>query len=90
VLLPAYARRGPADEPAVVRVLTEHVDLRRRGAELETGESPALSDLRELGQRLERHIRYEERVLFPLIERALPDAELAELALALERAETSG
>jgi hemerythrin-like domain-containing protein len=89
VLLPAYARRGPADEPAVVRVLTEHVDLRRRGAELETSESPVLSDLRELGQRLERHIRHEERVLFPLIERALPDAELAELALALERAEAS-
>jgi iron-sulfur cluster repair protein YtfE (RIC family) len=32
--------------------------------------------LHQLGERLERHIRHEERVLFPLIEEALPDDEL--------------
>ena len=30
VLLPAYARHGEPDQPAVVRVLVDHVDLRRR------------------------------------------------------------
>jgi hemerythrin-like domain-containing protein len=89
VLLPAYARHRPPDEPAVVRVLTEHVDLRRRAAELEASESPSLTDVHELGERLAQHIRHEERVLFPAIEAALSDAELSELVRALERAERS-
>ena len=87
--LPAYARHRPVSEPAVVRVLIEHVDLRRRAAELEAGESPSLTDLHELGNRLEQHIRHEERVLFPAIQAALPDVELNELRRALERAESA-
>jgi hemerythrin-like domain-containing protein len=89
VLLPAYARHGPVDEPAVVRVHTEHVDLRRRSADLEAEGSPSLTELRELGRRFEQHIRHEERILFPMIETALPEVELSELARSLERAETT-
>jgi len=89
VLLPAYARHRPPDEAAVVRVLTEHVDLRRRAAEMEASRAPSLTDVHELGERLAQHIRHEERVLFPAIEGALSDAELSELARALERAERS-
>jgi hemerythrin-like domain-containing protein len=89
VLLPAYARHRPPDEPAVVRVLTDHVDLRRRAAEMEASRAPSLTDVHELGERLAQHIRHEERVLFPAIEAALSDAELSELARALERAERS-
>lgn len=90
LLLPAFARHAPVDEPAVVRVLTEHVDLRRRGAELEAAEPPPLERVHELGERLQQHIRHEERMLFPLIEAALPDAERRQLALDLERAEAEG
>jgi len=90
VLLPAYARHRPVDDPAIVRVLIEHVDLRRRATEFEASDSPSLAALHELGERLEQHIRHEERVLFPAIEAALPRAELSELALALERAEGAG
>ena len=43
--------------------------------------------LRELGERLERHIRFEERELFPMIEVALPDDELTQLGDAFARAE---
>jgi hemerythrin-like domain-containing protein len=87
VLLPAYARHAPATEEAVVRVLTDHVDLRRGGADLEADVEPSLESLREFGGRLEAHIRHEERVLFPRIEAALPDEELARLGAELERAE---
>jgi hypothetical protein len=90
VLLPAYARHRPADDPAVVRVLTEHVALRRRAADLASSESLSSSAARELGELLEQHIRHEERVLFPAIESALPDAERRELARALQRADASG
>jgi hypothetical protein len=41
VLLPAYARRGEPDQPAVVRVLVEHVDLRCRAQDLATSPEPA-------------------------------------------------
>jgi iron-sulfur cluster repair protein YtfE (RIC family) len=86
VLLPAYARHGEPDEPAVVRVLVEHVDLRRRAQDLAGGAEWDVAELRELGERLEGHIRHEERVLFPMIEEALPSEELERLAVAVERA----
>jgi hemerythrin-like domain-containing protein len=70
-----------------VRVLTEHVDLRRRGQDLEHSADLDPSALRELGERLESHIRFEERELFPMIERALPDDELTGLGAAFARAE---
>ena len=68
-------------------MLTEHVDLRRRGQDLEAGADVAPEALRELGERLERHIRFEERELFPMIEAALPDDELERLGAAFARAE---
>jgi hypothetical protein len=86
LLLPAFARHYPPTHEAVVRVLTDHVDLRRRAADLAANPALGCEHLRELGQRLNDHIRHEERVLFPLIERAMPDDELAELAGALESA----
>jgi hemerythrin-like domain-containing protein len=90
VLLPAYARHSEVEEPAVVRVLTEHLDLRRRAKDLDANERPEIDQLHELGKRLERHIRHEERVLFPRIEAAIPEVELSDLAQAIERAERSG
>ena len=86
--MPAFARHAGCDEPAIVRVLTEHVELRRRGQDLEAEADPDEGALRELGERLERHIRFEERVLFPMIEDALPPDELERLAAAIERAES--
>ena len=86
-LLPAAARYVAPATDAVVRVLVEHVDIRRRAAELALAPAAELDDLHALGDRLHEHIRHEERVLFPLIEEALPDEELSALAEALERAE---
>jgi hemerythrin-like domain-containing protein len=88
VLLPAFARRGAHDDPAVVRALVEHVDLRRRAQSL-AGESP-LDALHELGTRLAAHIRHEENVLFPLIEQTLPTDELTALGEAIAHAENHG
>jgi iron-sulfur cluster repair protein YtfE (RIC family) len=90
VLLPAYARRAEPDRDAVVRVLVEHVDLRRRAQDLAAGSEPDVGELHELGERLEGHIRHEERVLFPMIEEALPAEELESLAAAVERADAAG
>lgn len=88
-LLPAFARHCEPDDPAIVRVLVEHVDLRRRGQDLATVPDPDLTQLHELGKRLESHIRHEERELFPRIEDALSPGELEELGAALKAAETA-
>ena len=83
VLLPASARHIDARDEPVVRVLVEHVELRRRAADLESNTDPPLHQIRALGELLRGHVRYEERVLFRLIEQAVPAPELAMLATAL-------
>ena len=82
VLLPAFARHVGPEHEAIVRVLVEHVDLRRRAQDLARARLAA-PDLQELGTRLESHIRHEENVLFPLIEETLPEQELVALGAAL-------
>jgi hemerythrin-like domain-containing protein len=86
LLLPGFARHGPADHPAVVRALVEHVDLRRRAQDLEDGAQP-LAALHELGRRLSAHIREEENVLFALVEETLPPDALQALGEAIDAAE---
>jgi hypothetical protein len=87
ILLPAYARHGDPAHADVVKVLVDHVVIRREADALGREQDPPLARVRELGERLAAHTRFEERQLFPLIEEALPPADLAELVDALERAE---
>jgi len=70
VLLPALSLRGEAE--LVQRTLQDHERLRTwvRG---EWAESTA----QEIGDLLERHVRFEERELFPVAEARLTESELA-------------
>jgi len=86
LLLPAFARHGGADDAGVVRVLVEHVDIRRRIGELEPGGPIDSGALRALGERLSDHVRYEERTLFGRIEAALSPEELSAVGTALKAA----
>lgn len=87
VLLPGYARVVPADHELIVRTLTEHVALRRAIRALEQAHGEERVRLaQEIGQGLDDHIRFEERVLFPAMEAALEGAELAALGLELRGA----
>lgn len=86
VLLPAVAHRIDPAEEVVVRVLTDHVELRRRAADLSESSTATPVELNELGRRLESHIRHEERTLFPLIEATLSEEELAALVVAIHEA----
>jgi hemerythrin-like domain-containing protein len=88
VLLPAYSAYGDASDPAVVRVLVDHVEIRRDAHDLGGMKSdPAPERLHALGARLDAHVRHEERVLFPLIEDALPDDELVRVARGVDEVE---
>ncbi len=86
ILLPAVADVLPAEDPDVARVLDEHAEIRRRATELARDADPPARDLVALGDLLNGHVRHEERVLFPRIEAALGDADLALLAARLDEA----
>ena len=86
VVLPAYARHGAVDHPAVVKMLTEHIDLRRRAADIQADERPRLADLHELGKRFEAHVWLEEHDVIPLVMRTLSTDELVQLQAAVEAA----
>jgi hemerythrin-like domain-containing protein len=81
VLFPAYVRRA-GESPLLRRIQEEHMQLhglvRALRAE-EAGGEVSAGSLRRLGDLLDRHVRAEERELFPAIEAALPDEELAAL-----------
>jgi hypothetical protein len=79
ILLPAYAELADPDHPAVLRTLLEHVLIRAKVSELEALTEHDAADLNLLGQWFELHVRLEERVLFPLIESALPERAQATL-----------
>ncbi len=86
ILLPAVAGVLPADDPDVARVLEEHAEIRRRADGLAHDGDPPAADLVALGNLLNGHVRHEERVLFPRIEAALGEADLARLAASLRAA----
>lgn len=89
VLLPLYVRDGGADprDEAIARVLTDHVWIRARIAALRDAREECVEDVRALGERLDAHVRHEERVLFPAIEQALSPEQLERLGRAVAAAE---
>jgi hemerythrin-like domain-containing protein len=88
VLLPAYAEVADPVQPVVVRTLLEHLLIRAKIAAISAQPVPSVSELNQLGTWLELHVRLEERALFPLIEDALPEEALRELAKSLRSGET--
>lgn len=89
VLLPLYCAwvgLEQAVDPVVVQVVREHVELRAM-IELLRADRSNTQLARELGQRLDGHVRLEERKLFPQIQTALTDQQLTDLAAAVTAAE---
>jgi hemerythrin-like domain-containing protein len=87
ILLPGWAlASADADRAQAARVSAEHLEIRAAARRAEH-EPLDLEALRELGELLERHVRFEERELFPAIEAQLDAEQLAELGAEIERAE---
>ena len=78
-LLPALDARGCAS--LVERTARDHAQMRELVAGAWSEETA-----RALGEVLDEHVRFEERVLFPEAERRLSEAELAAVRDALPRA----
>ncbi len=81
ILLPAYAEHGAADHPSIVRMLLDHMLIRSDVAAI--ADTPRAQRLHRLGERLAAHVRLEEREVFPLIERTIPEPDLSALGARL-------
>ncbi len=88
ILLPTWAAHAEIDHPGTMRLLEEHLAIRRDGLRLVAG-LLTLDQARELGTLLHDHVRFEERQLFPKIEDSLDPESLAKLAEAIDLAEAS-
>ncbi len=72
VLFPLIRLHSSDDsEPLIAALLSDHERLRKTVTALEK-ESVLSKTLFDLGDLLDRHIRQEERVLFPIFEQAVP------------------
>jgi len=66
------------------RMLDEHVEILRRAEDL--GQAPRVADAHALGELLTRHVRFEEREVFPLLEAHLPADRIRAIGRGLSRA----
>lgn len=80
ILLTAFAQYASIDQPEISEMLIEHVKIRAYIDTLLTSEEADIPRMHELGELLEMHIRKEERTIFPMIEQALPEQKLQDLA----------
>jgi len=85
LVLPALADADAEWAEATRRVREEHGEIRAGAASL--ARVPSVPAARGLGELLSVHVRFEERTLFPLLERRLSAAALADLGRALASAE---
>jgi hemerythrin-like domain-containing protein len=89
ILLPGWLEADEAaDRESAARLAAEHLAIRIRARRIERG-GIDLSELHELGDLLERHVRFEERELFPLIEAALDAEAIARLGAEIAAAEAA-
>jgi len=88
VLLPVMARYGgDLSRQPLLEMIEDHARIRGLVMQLSDeaiGGNVRLEALHEIGERLEAHIRLEERVVFLLIEESLSEAAMTELAARLE------
>ena len=92
LLVPALDADDPEWSEAVAHMLDDHRFVRAAADALASRDEIAdpVGSANELGQRLNDHVRFEERVLFDIVERRLDDDALSRLGEALEQAERAG
>ncbi|MHA2338383.1 MAG: hemerythrin domain-containing protein [Candidatus Hodarchaeales archaeon] len=86
--LVAKEKLGPKGYKLLNKILEDHIYFKKAFQELNEGSLDQMRNkMISLGERLENHIREEERELFPLIEKVIPENELNEIGIRLNRRE---
>jgi len=76
IVFPVYAQYCPLEQPEFAEALLEHVRIRAMVDRILNQDSFSPEEMNTLGLLLERHIHKEERIIFPLIQQALPEDAL--------------
>jgi hemerythrin-like domain-containing protein len=80
ILIPTYALHVAIEnDHDVIRMLTDHATIRAKIGkltELLSKNEPFETDLVELGDLLQNHVRLEENIIFPRMEKILSEEEL--------------
>jgi hemerythrin-like domain-containing protein len=86
ILFPAMLSNIQGVESLITELLEQHNEMRHLIAELEHPDSVAVgSTLQQLGEVLERHIRCEERELFPFFERNIAEVTAQHVGKEIQR-----
>lgn len=80
ILLPEFANYASVDQPDIITMLLEHIQIRSFIAALANAEDPGLEKLHSLGSILREHVRREERVIFPLMQETISEDGLKRIA----------
>lgn len=80
ILLPTYSKYGSIDDRLIIEMLLEHVQIRALVHDIMDAPTPDVQQLKKLGTLIEQHVRKEERVIFPMIEKALPETVMQKMA----------
>jgi len=72
-------------DTAVQKAIDEHVDIRRQVNAIVNSENIQASALKTFADTVDSHVRYEERELFPHLEKVLSETQLQQKGNALEQ-----
>lgn len=67
-----------SENDLIKKMCADHVKIRELYNSIKAADNPGAS-LVTLGEHLENHIRFEERILFPMIEKTLSEEKLLEI-----------
>lgn len=73
VLLPLFAQYQEIDIPEIREMLIQHVQIRSYVQQIRGMRRKDRQIFRNLGELLQKHVRLEERIIFPMIEQAIPE-----------------
>lgn len=69
------------NDPLVKQAFTEHQDIYRLVDQIALAEDKELQPLLdEIAETVDKHVRFEERVLFPHLEKIIPEVELKKIS----------
>ena len=86
VLLPGSGLPGPSSDEGVVRMLDDHLEIRRGAGKGIAGDA-SLAEIKLLGSVLHDHVRFEERDLFRRLESRIDPESLERLRQDIEAAD---
>lgn len=80
ILLTAFAQHASIERQEIIDMLLEHVQIRALIDTILKMAKINVSIMHELGDVLGSHVRKEERIVFPMIEKTLPEKALIKIA----------